>query len=73
MDSNLSNLLFGLIMGMIFCFILLYRMEKVKKDQILIAVSIIILLFTAMIEWNIYSWLILLLIILILFVWHAKN
>lgn len=48
-------------------------MNKLTRDQILTAISIIILLFTAMINWNIYSWLILVAIILILIAWYFKK
>ena len=37
------------------------------KDEILTAISIILLMFTAMVNWNIYSWLILGAIIIALF------
>ncbi len=43
------------------------------KDQVLISISIIILLFTAMIDWDVYSWLILLAIILVLFASYFKS
>lgn len=46
---------------------------KSTKDNIVTAISITILLFTAMINWNIYSWLILVAIILILFAWYFKK
>jgi len=42
-------------------------MNKMTRDHILTAIVVILLLFTAMINWNIYSWLILIAIILILF------
>jgi len=48
-------------------------MKKLTKDQILTSISIIILLFTAMINWNIYSWLILIAIIIILIAWYFKK
>jgi len=48
-------------------------MKKLTKDQILTSISIIILLFTAMINWNIYSWLILVAIIIILIAWYFKK
>jgi len=48
-------------------------MNKLTKDQILIAISTLILLFTAMINWNIYSWLTLLAIIVILIAWYFKK
>lgn len=48
-------------------------MKKLTKDQILTSISIIILLFTAMINWNVYSWLILIAIIIILIAWFFKK
>jgi len=48
-------------------------MNKLTKDQILIAISTVILLFTAMINWNIYSWLTLLAIIVMLIAWYFKK
>jgi len=48
-------------------------MKRVDKDKVLTTISIILLLFTAMINWNIYSWLILVAIIIILFVWYSKK
>jgi len=48
-------------------------MNKLSKDKIVTAISIILLLFTAMINWNIYSWLILIAIILILSAWYLKK
>jgi len=47
--------------------------EKLGKEQILTAIAIIILLFTALIDWNIYSWLILVAIVIILFTWYTKK
>jgi len=48
-------------------------MNKITRDQILNAIVVILLLFTAMINWNIYSWLILIAIILILFAWYVRK
>jgi len=48
-------------------------MNKLTKDQIMIAISTVILLFTAMINWNIYSWLTLLAIIVILIAWYFRK
>ncbi|MEM2082915.1 MAG: hypothetical protein QXY18_05890 [Nitrososphaerota archaeon] len=48
-------------------------MKKLTKDQILTSISIIMLLFTAMINWNVYSWLILIAIIIILIAWYFKK
>lgn len=44
-----------------------------KKNQIFTAISIMILLFTAMINWNVFSWLILAAIILIVIAWYIKK
>jgi len=49
------------------------NVNKLTKDQILVAISTVILLFTAMINWNIYSWLTLLAIIVILIAWYFKK
>lgn len=46
---------------------------KSTKDNILTAISITILLFIAMINWNIYSWLILVAVILVLFAWYFRK
>ena len=43
------------------------------KDEILTAIAIIILLFSAMIDWNVYSWLILVGIIVNLFAWYFRK
>jgi len=48
-------------------------MNKIKKDQILTAVSIVMLLFTALINWTIYSWLILVAVIILIFVWYFRK
>lgn len=48
-------------------------MKKLSKDQILTTISIILLFFTAMVNWNIYSWLILAAIILVLIAWYFKK
>ena len=48
-------------------------MSKLTKDQILTAISVIILLFSAMINWNTYSWLVLIAIIFILMAWYFKK
>ena len=47
--------------------------KKANKNDILLAVCVTIFLFTALIDWNVYSWLILLSLIMILFVWYFKN
>jgi hypothetical protein len=43
------------------------------KDEILTIVATLILLFTALIDWNIYSWLILVGIVIILFAWYSRK
>jgi Ca2+/Na+ antiporter len=43
------------------------------KDQTLMTIAVIILLFTAMIDWNIYSWLTLVAITIILYAWYFKK
>jgi len=48
-------------------------MKRFKKEDILTAASIIILLFTSMINWNIYSWLILVVIIFIFLGWYFRR
>ncbi|MCW3974915.1 MAG: hypothetical protein NWE86_01565 [Candidatus Bathyarchaeota archaeon] len=48
-------------------------MGTLIKDQIVVIISVIILLFTAMINWNIYSWLILVAISLIVIAWYIKS
>jgi len=48
-------------------------MKNLTKDQIITAVAITILLFTSLINWNIYSWLILVAVILLLFAWYFKK
>ncbi len=42
------------------------------KDETLTTIAIIILLFTSMITWNTYSWLILIATIIILIAWYTK-
>jgi len=42
------------------------------EDQLLTAMTIVILLFTAMITWNIYSWLVLILVILMVVTLQLK-
>jgi hypothetical protein len=44
-----------------------------NKDEILTAIAVIILLFTALINWNIYSWLILVGITTIIFAWYFRQ
>ncbi len=49
------------------------NMKPISKDSLLITMSIVILFLTALIDWNIYSWLILLGIILVLFGWYIRK
>lgn len=42
------------------------------EDQLLTAMTVVILLFTAMITWNIYSWLVLILVILMVITLQLK-
>ena len=44
-----------------------------KKDEVLTTIAIIILLFTSLIDWDVYSWLILVGIVIILFAWYFRN
>ena len=44
-----------------------------NKDEILTAFAIILLLFTALIDWNVYSWLILVGIIIIVIAWYFRK
>jgi hypothetical protein len=46
---------------------------KLNKDKALNSIAIIMLLFTALIEWNTYSWLMLVAIIFILAAWYFKK
>jgi len=48
-------------------------MNKFNKDQILTAISIVMLLFTALINWTIYSWLILIAVIILIFAWYFRK
>jgi hypothetical protein len=43
------------------------------KDETLTIIASIILLFTALINWNIYSWLILVGIVFIVSVWYLRR
>lgn len=47
--------------------------KKLNKGEILTSIAVVILLFTAMINWNIYSWLVLLAIIVILAAWYFRK
>ncbi len=46
---------------------------KITKDAILIVFAIVILFFTALIDWNLYSWFILIGIILLIIGWYFKK
>ena len=48
-------------------------MGNLTKDQVLTAASIVLLLITALVEWTVYSWLILVSIILLLVAWYFKK
>jgi hypothetical protein len=43
------------------------------KDEILTLIATIILLFTALIDWNIYSWLILVGLVFIISAWYFRR
>ena len=47
-------------------------MEPVSKDDILTAIAILILFVAAMITFTVYSWLVLLAIILVIFAWYYR-
>jgi hypothetical protein len=44
-----------------------------NKDQILTGIAILILLVTSMINWTVYSWLILVAVIMLLLAWYFKK
>ncbi|MDD3264194.1 MAG: hypothetical protein PHT94_04855 [Candidatus Nanoarchaeia archaeon] len=46
---------------------------ETQKDKILTIISIVILFVTSLINWTIYSWLILVAIILIILAWYFRN
>lgn len=48
-------------------------MKRIDKQTAINAIAVSILLFTAMIDWNVYSWLILVGIILVLLGWYVKK
>ncbi|MDD1678506.1 MAG: hypothetical protein LUO93_04900 [Methanomicrobiales archaeon] len=48
-------------------------MEHVSKDDILTAITILILFIAAMITFTVYSWLVLLAIILVIFSWYYRS
>ena len=43
------------------------------KDEILTSFAVLLLLFTALINWNLYSWFILVGIVVILFAWYFRK
>lgn len=47
--------------------------NTLSKDQILTAIATIILLFTALIHWTVYSWLTLLAVIILVVAWYFKS
>ncbi len=44
-----------------------------NKDEVFSTIAVIILLFTALMNWNIYSWLILIGIVAIIFAWYLRR
>jgi len=48
-------------------------MESPSKDDILTALALIILLFSAMVTWTISSWIILVAIIIIAIAWYFRK
>ena len=48
-------------------------MQQLTRDDTLTIIAILILLFTAMITFTIYSWLLLLAIILIVMAWYYRK
>jgi hypothetical protein len=47
--------------------------SELTRDEILTSVAIIILLFTALVNWNISSWLVLLAIIVVPTAWYFRK
>jgi hypothetical protein len=45
----------------------------VKKEDIISSFAVILLLFTALIDWSVYSWLILVAIIMIITGWYLRK
>ena len=45
----------------------------VKKNDVISSFAVVILLFTALIDWNVYSWLILVAIFMILTSWYLRR
>lgn len=48
-------------------------MVIMKKDDLLSSFAVILLLFTALVDWNIYSWLILVAVVMILMGWYLRK
>lgn len=48
-------------------------MQQLGKDDVLTIVSILILLFTAMITWTVTSYLILLAVVILVLAWYFKK
>ncbi len=48
-------------------------MNSVNRDDILTALALIILLFSAMVTWTISSWIILVAIIIIAIAWYFRK
>jgi hypothetical protein len=44
-----------------------------KKDDVLSSFAVILLLFTALIDWDIYSWLLLVAVALIFIGWYLRK
>lgn len=49
------------------------RLSKMDKDDYLTAFSVLLLLFTGLIDWNVYSWLVLLGIVLLILGWYFRK
>jgi hypothetical protein len=45
----------------------------VNKDEVLTATATVLLLFTALIDWNVYSWLILAGVVIVLMAWYFRK
>jgi hypothetical protein len=48
-------------------------MKVVSKDEILTIIAVVILIFTALINWTVYSWLVLLAVIVLLLAWYVRE
>jgi hypothetical protein len=46
---------------------------KMKKDDVMMATAVIILLFSSMIQWTVQSWLALAGVIILLMAWYFKK